>query len=197
MLTPWGKADGQTRYAEGITFYETPSHGGFHLSRERIDQVHPALRGLSNYPDAWYEEDCAYAVIPYTFPEAFLGRVGSEADETIESIKSWARGILERWYPEELAKAEREMNHDSGAKLHKRAFADKMQPSQWEAIVYLGGGSDDVSMKGREGNVDEVTYVGVMGTSVHIEFRDGSGLRIVPNPKHVGRLRFSTFKSGR
>lgn len=33
--TPWGKADYEKVYAEGIVFYGTPSHGGFKLDRER------------------------------------------------------------------------------------------------------------------------------------------------------------------
>ena len=84
--TPWGKADYEKVYAEGIVFYGTPSHGGFKLDRERNAKVHPALRER----DGFYEEDCAWAKVAFTFPEVF-----SEKD------REAAIRTLKEWYPDE------------------------------------------------------------------------------------------------
>ena len=42
--TPWGAADYEKIYAEGVIFHGTPSHGGFRLDAERNAKVHPLLR---------------------------------------------------------------------------------------------------------------------------------------------------------
>ncbi|WP_420404216.1 DUF7007 domain-containing protein [Nisaea sp.] len=84
--TPWGKADYEKVYAEGIVFYGTPSHGGFKLDRERNAKVHPALRER----DGFYEEDCAWAKVAFTFPDVF-----SEKD------REAAIRTLKEWYPDE------------------------------------------------------------------------------------------------
>jgi|SRR5215471_9968115 len=100
--TPWGRPDEATEYAEGITFYSTPSHGGFHVDRKLVAKIPAPLRGLSGYPDNWYEEDCSWAVVAYVFPEAFLGRgIGDDK----EAIQEYAEGVLNRWYPAELEQA--------------------------------------------------------------------------------------------
>jgi hypothetical protein len=69
METPWGQSDHEKYYTEdkGITFYSTPGHGGFFLTKDYNDKVHEALR----QEPAWYEEDCEAAKIVYTFPELF------------------------------------------------------------------------------------------------------------------------------
>ncbi len=92
MQTPWGKADSQQVYADGITFYGTPSHGGFKLSRERNAQVHPALRQRGG----WYEEDCEYHIVVYTFPEVFAAEHGS-----VETAREKAERGVRDWFPEE------------------------------------------------------------------------------------------------
>ena len=79
MLTPWGQSDCSVEYGPGVTFYGTPSHGGFHLSPEREAELDMRLRehGITaeaarmGYEPGWYEEDCsAYAVV-VAFPELF------------------------------------------------------------------------------------------------------------------------------
>lgn len=84
--TPWGKADYEKVYAEGIVFYGTPSHGGFKLDHERNAKVHPALRERGGY----YEEDCAWAKVAFTFPEVFP-----------EMDREAAIRTLKEWYPDE------------------------------------------------------------------------------------------------
>ena len=80
--TPWGQANSETVYAEGVVFYGTPSHGGFWLDPERNAKVHPLLRE----PDRWFEEDCAWAKVAYTFPELFSE---NDRDAAVRTLKTW------------------------------------------------------------------------------------------------------------
>jgi len=84
--TPWGLADQEKPYADGIVFYGTPSHGGLKLDPERNAKVHSALREH----DGWYEEDCAWAKVAFTFPEAFP-----------ETEREVAVMTLKQWFPDE------------------------------------------------------------------------------------------------
>lgn len=65
--TPWGIADYERFHAEGVVFHGTPSHGGFRLDAERNAKVHPLLRER----DGFYEEDCAWSKVVFTFPQLF------------------------------------------------------------------------------------------------------------------------------
>ena len=109
MRTPWGTSDYEHKYAEGVTFYGTPSHGGFHVSSDRVRKIPVCLQGLSGYPVNWYEEDCAWAVVAYVFPEVFVNPESKDPTFHEEgSVKEYAKGVLTRWYPNEIAQAIRE-----------------------------------------------------------------------------------------
>jgi len=71
--TPWGEADHIEVLAPGITRVDTPSHGGIHLSKERIKEMPKwARKGPSAYtPDEWFEEDAEVAYVYLAFPELF------------------------------------------------------------------------------------------------------------------------------
>lgn len=61
--TPWGAPHDATEFGPGVTFYSTPSHGGFHLAPEQDRQVPSALKSDRYCPTDWYEEDCEWAVV--------------------------------------------------------------------------------------------------------------------------------------
>jgi hypothetical protein len=75
VKTPWGTADFATEYAPGITFFETPGHGGFCLSPERNAEVLAKFPGFRPFSGAvgWYEEDCDWSAVALTFPDLFPG----------------------------------------------------------------------------------------------------------------------------
>ena len=83
--TPWGKADHETVYDEGIVFYDTPSHGGFYLTTDKNALVPSQIRRRNN----WYEEDCEWAFVCAAFPQLFT-----------DWEKQVARGIVKAYYPE-------------------------------------------------------------------------------------------------
>jgi len=74
--TPWGTSDYSEQVARGIMVYGTPSHGGYHLSKTRNAKVHSVWKRGDDYMNkqrasGWYEEDCDWAIVAYTFPELF------------------------------------------------------------------------------------------------------------------------------
>lgn len=71
--TPWGRADFQIVYAAGITFFSTPSHGGFYVSptlRNAMPEPYRSHPPFCRQP-GWYEEDCDWAVVALSFPQFF------------------------------------------------------------------------------------------------------------------------------
>lgn len=70
--TPWGHPDTVKEIAPGITFYSTPSHGGYHLSPARIASMPKPLRDFQPFAGpSWYEEDCDWSIVALAFPQFF------------------------------------------------------------------------------------------------------------------------------
>lgn len=119
MHTPWGTSDHQKTYGEGVTFYGTPSHGGFRLLKAQNDRVPDYLRACTWGDlgrDGWYEEDCDWAIVCLIFPELF----------TAEDLEN-ARLTLKSYRPAELA----------------RFDADKRAPAPQQASLGDMGGAFD------------------------------------------------------
>lgn len=83
--TPWGTADSSKKYARGIIFYTTPSHGGFHVSKT----LNASMPSYLRQEDGWYEEDCEWAKVVTAFPGFFDIKMQLEAERT-----------LRNWYPD-------------------------------------------------------------------------------------------------
>lgn len=93
--TPWGIADFIDPIDEGIAFYSTPSHGGFLVSRERLEEMPLSLAAVgleSEYhgpaPDggAWFEEDYEAAAVVVAFPELFTTADRAGARRVLRSV---------------------------------------------------------------------------------------------------------------
>jgi len=65
--TYWGKSQTAKKITDGIIFYTTASHGGFHVSKKLNQQIHWGWRR----EDGWYEEDCEWSIVVLTFPTLF------------------------------------------------------------------------------------------------------------------------------
>ena len=89
--TPWGKADNAEKIAPGVMRYDTPSHGGFHLSPTRNAKV-PAEWRAASFGKAgergWYEEDCDAILVVMAFPDLFDAAMVERAREGFK-----------RWFP--------------------------------------------------------------------------------------------------
>jgi len=85
MNTPWGKSDHEKKQAEGITFYGTPSHGGYKVSTERMKAIQAKFPGLGTFAGGnWFEEDCDWAYVVATFPELWDAKTVEIAKETVK-----------------------------------------------------------------------------------------------------------------
>lgn len=81
--TPWGVSQNAKSYADGIIFYETASHGGFHLSETKNTQIPEILRSDAG----WYEEDEAWSIVAIHFPHLFTCYERRHAEKTLKN--SW------------------------------------------------------------------------------------------------------------
>jgi hypothetical protein len=81
LRTPWGLADQVIEIAPGIRSVSTPSHGGYKLDAKRNAQVHVAWRRSGG----WYEEDCEWAIVAFTFRASFSA---ADVAHAIRSLKA-------------------------------------------------------------------------------------------------------------
>lgn len=95
--TPWGLSDsaGET-VAEGIVFYSTPSHGGYHLSPERMAEFRNVFPKFTTYAGGpWFEEDCDHNAVALAFPQFF------RTDQVVDAVRfakdAAVRGYGESW----------------------------------------------------------------------------------------------------
>ena len=79
MDTPWGESTSTRQITEGITFYQTPEHGGYHISPTLLSQMPIGLRN-TNY-EGWFEEDREWAKVVYFFPQYFT------AEERLRTLR--------------------------------------------------------------------------------------------------------------
>ena len=142
MNTPWGPSENQKIYADGITFYQTPSHGGFHLLPEQNAKVHEAWRRQ----DGWYEEDSAWAIVALTFPALF-------EPAHVED----ARNSAKHWYPREyMAITGETIKPEDSVVLQQQLFAEQ-HANDWVVIGAL-------MSKTRPGMVDCIAKKGGRGS---------------------------------
>jgi len=71
-MTPWGRADYVRQLSSGVWRVSTPSHGGYYVSAEWLEDMPESLRswnwgGLRH----WFEEDCDWAKVAIAFPHLF------------------------------------------------------------------------------------------------------------------------------
>ena len=74
------------RIADGITWYSTPSHGGFHLSPERMQSMPEHLRACSFTMNAFFEEDTSWCAVVLAFPECFPENDRKVAELTYDTV---------------------------------------------------------------------------------------------------------------
>lgn len=86
IATPWGHPDTVKEIAPGIIRYDTPSHGGYYVSPERVLTMPKPLREFKPFAGPnWYEEDCDWAIVALAFPQFFPDDQGS----AYATLKAW------------------------------------------------------------------------------------------------------------
>jgi len=97
-VTPWGMSDHSERIVRGITSYDTPSHGGLHVSAGLLAQMPPSWREVHGYPAGWFEEDCDWALVVLAFPDVFVDRPGC-LEHALECVERWNADKLDDFTP--------------------------------------------------------------------------------------------------
>lgn len=100
VKTPWGKAQSMKVIAPGIIKYTTASHGGYHLSGDRNEQVSKFLKKQTFGQlgeKGWYEEDLDWSIVIATFPQYFNQELLDTAIALLETHHpdAWRRARLE------------------------------------------------------------------------------------------------------
>ena len=130
--TPWGMSDYQRNLAPGIISYSTPGHGGIHVEDKLNLKVHPKLRAA----DGWYEEDCEWAKVAFTFPKAF------KPDHVL-----MAKETLKNWLPHEYMAAtgttltigeSSTLREEAWKKIHESHLQVVCAVGDWHANVPKG-----------------------------------------------------------
>jgi len=95
--TPWGKANFIKKYQRGLTWIETPSHGGYRVSCGFAEKFlsEPARKLAMKWGNYWwYEEDCLASIIDY---ELITVTTQEKRDLTFKNISRWnPEYLLER-----------------------------------------------------------------------------------------------------
>ena len=84
-VTPWGQADSREIYSGDVSFYGTPSHGGFRVAGKSLERIPDKYHGVSGYPAGWFEEDCDWAIVAFFLPELFTTDEAKAADSTLDN----------------------------------------------------------------------------------------------------------------
>lgn len=92
IKTPWGLSDGGVQVAPGLVFYNTPGHGGLHVSGANLKSVPPACQRYARKwsgSASWYEEDIAITLTAVIWPDIarklFAPRYHYMTDEEIRT----------------------------------------------------------------------------------------------------------------
>jgi hypothetical protein len=90
--SPWGKAQTVKAIADGIWFVTTPSHGGFYVAPHLRADIAPDLQRYAaawchGFGPGWFEEDCAAAIVPVSFPHHFAPAHVTKAAEVVAWIR--------------------------------------------------------------------------------------------------------------
>ena len=105
--TPWGTADTAYQIERGVTWYNTPGHGGLGIANSIANKkLSPQARSFGEKwgVSFWYEEDVAYAIPFYEHPEwaKKFAELTHKAEDVIIAIptKQSLEETIKRYYPD-------------------------------------------------------------------------------------------------
>lgn len=130
--TPWGTAQSSTVKAPGIVSYSTAGHGGIKLDREHNAGVHPAWRKAGG----WYEEDLDWAIVAFTYPEAFED---VEREHVVATLRDWMPDEYTVATGEALtAENSRKLRHRAARIAYANAYIAVAAYGAWHKLVPTG-----------------------------------------------------------
>lgn len=129
VRTPWGYADMKTVYTRGCIFYNTPGHGGYHLSEKLNAQVPDYMRNARG----WYEEDSDWAIVATVFPNLFSIKERADAFST---LRNWNPDAFEKFYKTTLKPGE--------SYLKDKKLFDAAHVNDWVTVAAFGDWKEGV-----------------------------------------------------
>lgn len=164
MRTPWGTAQNVFHLAEGVIEVETASHGGIKLDRKRNARMPEAFRRSGG----WYEEDCEYALVLVSLPEA-LNAMAFRLKKTPTDLREVAWETVRNWFPDEYEQVTGETLREGDSHERDRALFHERHRNDWVVICAIGngdkvrvtatlGGKREFGAKGREFWVSDAEY---------------------------------------
>jgi hypothetical protein len=84
-MTPWGYADSVKSFGDGVKFYSTPAHGGYHVDHKLLDHIPLGWREATvdgQGHDGWFEEDCDWCMVVLSFADRFPATTVDDARRT-------------------------------------------------------------------------------------------------------------------
>jgi hypothetical protein len=154
--TPWGAAQYSKKYTRGIVFYGTAGHGGFHVSKTLNQKIDPSWREETKRGDGWYEEDCDWAIVAYTFPELFNDK---EKASALSTLKNWRPYEYEGITGETLAAGESHIKDEHiFLKAHENDYLVRAAWGDWHDQVPKGQIAVLATLGGKRGSVSEQKF---------------------------------------
>lgn len=73
--TPWGAIHHSRMIQPGVWSFSTAGHGGMYVAPSLREHMPEQFRAFAPWAgEGWYEEDCDWAIVCLSFPNAFDGR---------------------------------------------------------------------------------------------------------------------------
>jgi len=88
--SPWGTVQHSHRFAEGIWFVSTASHGGYWLSEQRQKEFHE-VEAFKDFGPQWLEEDCEACLVYLRWAGYATDEQIHDAIRTATVVSSWQR----------------------------------------------------------------------------------------------------------
>ena len=123
--TPWGTADSVARVVRGLSFYSTPSHGGYKLGKAASSQIPEVFRN----ENGWYEEDCESAIVHYYLAQFF---------EMTEFEIEGAASMLREFYPHQWRMVTGEIVTPEQSHVIREEDFNKANFGNWVACAAWG-----------------------------------------------------------
>lgn len=139
--TPWGQSDSCHGRGPGITFYGTPSHGGFLVEGPALAKIPEPFRSgkigqASRTGGRWYEEDCEAAIVMHFHRDRF--EQDPHPTEGNASYLARAAQTVKDYYPDAWTAATGEaLTPADSHTLRRRAFYVEHAGS-WVTISAFG-----------------------------------------------------------
>lgn len=129
--SPWGVVQHGRVLAEGIVVVGTARHGGIQISRDRLNQMPPALRlGRRR----WFEEDCEAALVLWAFADD-CGLTGDRLGRVEKSVRDW--------FPDKWEKhTGRTLNRGESATRDKEMFTASNECNYVVTAAWCAGQND-------------------------------------------------------